>query len=73
MSEAQLSLAYTFAAMGEYEEARKCTEESAKTKYGKREMDGEIKTILKRLETVPLTDLSKEKLVRDRNSLHKWV
>jgi class 3 adenylate cyclase/tetratricopeptide (TPR) repeat protein len=73
MSEAQLSLAYTFAAMGEYEEARKCTEESAKTKYGKRELDGEIKTILKRLETASPTDLSNEKLFRDRSSLHGWV
>jgi hypothetical protein len=73
MSEAQLSLAYTFAAMGEYEEARKCTEESAKTKYGKHEMDGEIKTIRKKLETVSPADLSKEKLVRDRSSLHRWV
>ena len=72
MSEAHLSLAYTFAAKGEYEEARKCTEESAKTTYGKRELDGEIKTILKRLETASPTDLSWEKLVRDSSSL-QWM
>ena len=73
MSEASLSLAYTLAAMGEYEEARKCAKELVKTNYGKREMDGEIKTILKRLETVSPNDLSNEKLVRNRSSLHGWV
>jgi class 3 adenylate cyclase/tetratricopeptide (TPR) repeat protein len=73
MSEAYLSLAYTLAATAEYEEARKCAEESAKIKYGDGEMDDEMKTILKRLETVSPIDLSTEKLVRDRSSLHKWV
>jgi tetratricopeptide (TPR) repeat protein len=73
MSEAYLSLAYTLAAMDEYEEARKCAEESAKIKYGDGKMDDERKTILKRLEIVSPIDLSKEKLVRDRSSLHRWV
>ncbi len=73
MSEAYLSLAYTLAAMGEYEEARKCAEESAKIKNGDGKMDDEVKIILKRLETVSPIDLSKEKLVRDRSSLHRWV
>lgn len=73
MLEAQLPFGCTFAAMGQYEEARKCTKESAKTIYGKREMGGEIKTILERLETVSPSDLSGEKLVRYRSSLHRWV
>jgi tetratricopeptide (TPR) repeat protein len=73
VSEAHLFLAYTLAAMGEYEEARKCAEESAKAKNGDGKMDDEMKTFLKRLETVPPVDLSKEKLIRDRSSLHRWV
>jgi predicted ATPase len=73
MSEAYLSLAYTLAAMGEYEEGRKCAEESAKIRKGDGKMDDEVKIILKRLETVSPSDLSKEKLVRDRSSLHRWV
>ncbi len=73
MSGAHLSLACTLAAMDEYEEARKCAEKSAKTNYGQSEMDGEIKTILKRLETVSPNDLSNEKRVRDRSPLYGGV
>ena len=34
---------------------------------------GTVYPILKRLETVSPNDLSNEKLVRDRSSLHGWV
>jgi tetratricopeptide (TPR) repeat protein len=73
MSEAYLTLAYTLAASGEYDKARKCAEESAKIKYGDGKKDDEMKAILKRLETSSPIDLSKEKVVRHRSSLHRWV
>ncbi|MFQ6111173.1 MAG: tetratricopeptide repeat protein, partial [Nitrospinota bacterium] len=73
MSEAYLSLAYTLAATGEYEEARKCAEEAARKKHGHDGADDEIRKILERLQDASLKDLSKEKLIRDRRSLHAWV
>ncbi len=73
MSEAYLSLACALAATGEYEEARICAEESARKKCGDGGMDDEIRGILERLQDASLKDLSKEKLIRDRRSLHAWV